>query len=134
MKTKLNLRRSGRNSGAAGFTLTELMIVVGILGLLSVMAFPSYGRARDSARLNAIYNNLRQIETAKNLWALEHMKAEGTPIGDLSELKDYFRGGKVNDVTHEYYVVNPVGTPAGASLPTGVALGQYAPGAFIPAQ
>ena len=117
----------------SGFTLVEMMIVVGIIGLLSSIALPSFVKARDSSRLNIIYSNLRVLEAAKNQWAMENNVATGTPVADLSVIKDYIRFDGIQNVIHETYVPNAVGTPAEADLPSGTALGPYGPGAAIPA-
>lgn len=116
-----------------GFTLTELMIVVAIIGLLAAMAIPKFVKARENSRLNVIYHNLREIDSAKDQWALEQKKVQGAAVNDVSDLSDYLRSGKINDVIRENYIPNPVGTPPEAVLPSGVGLGSYAPGALIPA-
>jgi prepilin-type N-terminal cleavage/methylation domain-containing protein len=121
-----------KTSRKSGFTLIEIMIVVAIIGLLAAIAVPNYVKSRDNSRLNVIYNNLRVVEDAKEQWALETHKVNGTPVPDLTTVSNYIRGGRVKTVISELYVPNPVGTPAGASLPSGVGLGGYAPGAFIP--
>ena len=52
-----------------GFTFIELVIVITIIGLLAAIAIPKSIQARDNARLGSIYNNLEQIEYAKEQWA-----------------------------------------------------------------
>jgi prepilin-type N-terminal cleavage/methylation domain-containing protein len=124
MKTKLNSRTY------SGFTLVELMIVVGLIALLASIAVPNFARARDTSRLNIIYSNLRALDAAKDRWALDNNKATGTPVADMNVLSNYFRNG-FHDVLHETYVPNPVGTNSQADLPPGVGLGPFGPGASI---
>jgi type IV pilus assembly protein PilA len=43
----------------AGFTLVEIMIVVGVIALLVVIALPSFLRAREKAQNAKLMNGLR---------------------------------------------------------------------------
>jgi prepilin-type N-terminal cleavage/methylation domain-containing protein len=68
-------------SRKAGFTLVEIMIVVAIIGLLAAIAIPNFVKARTTSQMNACINNLRQIDGAKQQWALETKQVStATPI------------------------------------------------------
>ncbi|MBA4146781.1 MAG: prepilin-type N-terminal cleavage/methylation domain-containing protein [Verrucomicrobia bacterium] len=79
-------------SRKSGFTLVEIMIVVAIIGLLAAIAIPNFVKARTTAQQNGCINNLRQIDGAKEQWALEKKKAEGDPITQ-TEVDEYIKGG-----------------------------------------
>ena len=62
-------------SARKAFTLVEIMIVVLIIGILLAIAVPNFVRARAASRQKACVATLRQIESAKQQWAMDNRKA-----------------------------------------------------------
>jgi prepilin-type N-terminal cleavage/methylation domain-containing protein len=70
----------GAKGQTSGFTLVEILIVVLIVGVLLGIAVPNFTHAREAARQKACISNLRMIESAKAMWALDNKKPKGTPV------------------------------------------------------
>src|SRR5688500_4065280 len=55
-----------------GFTLVELLVVIGIIAVLISILLPALSRARESAYTTQCLSNLRQVGLYLNLYANEH--------------------------------------------------------------
>ena len=96
----------------AGFTLVEIMIVVAIIGLLAAIAIPNFVKARGTAQRNACINNLRQIDGAKEQWALETRQSAGAAVDATAQtaINQYLKNNVVPicpaNGTYTYNAVN----------------------------
>lgn len=64
-----------------GFTLLEVMIVVVIIGLLAAAVAPRFMNQIDTAAMNRARTDIRQIETALNLYRLDNFRYPTTAEG-----------------------------------------------------
>src|SRR5438093_10111057 len=64
----------------AGFTLVEIMIVVGIITLLAALALPGMLRARKRAQASRVKDDLRLIEAAVDQYAIETQRQSDSVV------------------------------------------------------
>ncbi len=94
---------------AAAFTLVEIMIVVAIIGLLAVLALPSFIKARKQSQGRRILNDARQMDAAVDQWAVEYNKKDGDTVDTVAAATYLKSTWKTKDVLGHDFVLNPVG-------------------------
>ncbi|MGV1100194.1 type IV pilin protein [Thiovibrio sp. JS02] len=61
-----------KKSGACGFTLVELMIVVAIIGILAAVALLQFNRFRVKAYNSAALTDVKNVKTELEAYHVEH--------------------------------------------------------------
>lgn len=109
----LNLIRKAR--AERGFTLVEIMIVVLIIGILLAIAVPNFVRARESSRTKACVANLKQIDAAKEQWAMDNNKSNGDACA-MTDLVPTYIKSTPSCPSGGTYTVGNVGTNPTCSI------------------
>lgn len=81
--------RQGKVSGQSGFTLLELLMVTGIIGVLSAIAIPLLQQAIVSAEMKAVVSEGRTIHTAFKNYYLDHGQYPSTTGASAFELDTF---------------------------------------------
>jgi prepilin-type N-terminal cleavage/methylation domain-containing protein len=102
--------------GRQGFTLVEIMIVVAIIALLASIAVPGFLRARKRSQASRIINDLRLIDNAVDMYAIESNKSTGNLV-NVSDWTKYMKTGTNLYVTGKDILGNLYGPQSVDSIP-----------------
>jgi type II secretory pathway pseudopilin PulG len=93
------------------------MIVVLIIGILLAIAVPNFIRARESSRAKSCVSNLKQIDSAKEQWAMDNKKtsADSPTATDLYGTDKYVKQTPACPASGTY-TINAVGTGPACSV------------------
>src|SRR5678815_2792436 len=80
------------NSKRGGFTLVEIMIVVAIIALLAAIAVPNFLRSRKRSQATQVLEDLRQIDSAIDQYAIETNKPGGFVV-TWTDVRAYLKTG-----------------------------------------
>lgn len=93
-----------------GFTLIEIMLVVGVIGMLCAIAIPAFVKARTSSQESVCISNLRQVHSAKEQWAMINNKPDGVSV-DVNAVDEFIKGsGSPECPSSGTYVYEDIGT------------------------
>ncbi|TAK92564.1 MAG: prepilin-type N-terminal cleavage/methylation domain-containing protein, partial [Verrucomicrobia bacterium] len=97
---------------AVRFTLIELLVVLGIVAILASMLLPAVSRSKSRSSSVAVLSNLRQLDGAKEQWALENNAPPGA-APTIEDIKPYMGRGPSGQmppsVAGETYKLGKVG-------------------------
>jgi prepilin-type N-terminal cleavage/methylation domain-containing protein len=116
------------------FTLVEIMIVVAIIALLASIAVPGFLRARKRSQASRIINDLRLIDGALDMYAIENNKSSGNPV-NVADWTKYMKIGSNLYVTGKDILGATYGAQTVDSIPkvpatSYTALSDVAPASF----
>jgi prepilin-type N-terminal cleavage/methylation domain-containing protein len=117
-----------------GFTLVEIMIVVAIIALLASIAVPGFLRARKRSQASRIINDLRLIDGAMDMYAIESNKPSGSTV-NVADWTKYMKVGTNLYITGKDILGNTYGSQIVDSIPkvpdpSYAALSDVAPASF----
>lgn len=126
--------RTKFTQGRHGFTLVEIMIVVAIIALLASIAVPGFLRARKRSQASRVLNDLRLIDGAVDMYAIENNKSTGNTV-NVADWTKYMKTGTNlyltgKDILTNDYGVQTVDTIPKVSTSTFNALSDVAPSTF----
>ena len=79
--------RAAARHGCCGFTLVELLTVIGIIAILMALLLPALTGARRAAQATQCASNLRQLVAGMTNYSVEH---RGSFPGNVGALDLYF--------------------------------------------
>ncbi|MGA2853715.1 MAG: DUF3352 domain-containing protein [Verrucomicrobiota bacterium] len=102
-------------NSSQSYASSALLAPVAVVGMLSAIAIPNFVKARATSQQNACINNLRQIDGAKQEWALEKGK-KATDVPTKQDLLPYLRSWPVC-LQGGTYIIGPMDEKPTCSIP-----------------
>ena len=129
MLQRLNTKRDA-------FTLVEIMIVVAIIALLASIAVPNFLRSRKRSQATHVLQDLRVIDSAVDLYAIENNKIGGFGPILWADVQKYIKTGTRlynttgSDILGNAFTLPTVDNAPKVNTTTFSALSDVAPASF----
>ena len=105
---------SGQRSGQSAFTLTELLVTIGIIGVLGSILLTTLGRAKLKGYTVYSQNNLHQLAAAYIGYEVEMGEfmpydkvKDGSWVGEIKKREGYRKGVFFRQICHENGAFGP---------------------------
>jgi hypothetical protein len=112
-------KKSGRS-----FSWSEGVVLIVVIGLFAAIAMPNFIREPVTSPANACINNLRQLDGAKQQWALENGKTNGDIVVTEADIKPCLGRDPNRNFPHcpsgGKYTIGKLNEPPTCSLGTNV--------------
>ena len=105
--SKKNQRENRFKRRAGGFTLIEVMVVVVILGVLAALVVPRIMDRPDQARIIKARQDIMAIESALNLYKLDHFVFPSSDQGLAKLVPKYLDSVPRDPWNYPYRYLNP---------------------------
>ena len=86
--------QSGRQKAIRGFTVIELLVVMGVITVLAAFLFPSLNRVRDMLNQTTCLSNIRQIGVAMTIYAADN--SGNLPYQPTEDVIDFANPSVIN--------------------------------------
>ena len=98
---------SVKGTSSSGGREIAASVMIAPMGMMAAIAIPSFVKARSTSQKNACINNLRQLDSAKEQWALAEKKMTGD-IPDEAGVLEYVKGGMPTCPAGGTYTLNAI--------------------------
>ena len=98
-----------RRKNIKGFTLLEIMIVIGIMATLLTVVIPAFQRSRSQAKLTTCMKNLKNMATCVEMYSMDNLQTPPTTSDGLQKLVDtgYIKSIPIEPVGATYTYEGP---------------------------
>ena len=83
------IRIANQRQKLAGFTLLEVMIIAAIVGLMAMIALPTFAKAHANTQQKLCIKNLHSLSETKQQWGFENRKLP-TATPTAAQLRVYY--------------------------------------------